>query len=135
MPDHVSGWIINLAEAQDRWQAMAEQIEQLGWGATHRRFDAHGASQQEAEAVGLRSAGQLGLWRSTRALLERWLASDPPAHGVLHLVEDDAVLHPALPLLLEPFSDHRPQLDLLVPVQGSGQPAANLMPAEPLTAA
>lgn len=113
MPDHVSGWIINLAAAQDRWAAMAEQIERLGWGGTHHRFEAHSASQAEAEARGLRSAGQLGLWRSTTALLQQWLDSDPPDHGVLHIVEDDAVLNPAMPLLLEPFRLHQPRLDLV----------------------
>lgn len=113
MPDHVSGWIINLSDAQERWQLMAEQIEQLGWGRTHRRFEAHSASQAEAEALGLRSAGQLGLWRSTTALLQQWLESDPLDHGLLHIIEDDAVLNAGLPQLLEPFSECQPQLDLL----------------------
>lgn len=113
MPDQVSGRIINLAEAEERWCAMKEQIDQLGWGATHKRFEAHRATDDEARAVGLHSGGQLGLWRSKKALLEQWLASKPGVDGVLHLVEDDAVLHPALPALLEPLSSHKPQLDLL----------------------
>jgi GR25 family glycosyltransferase involved in LPS biosynthesis len=113
MPPEVSGWIINLERSPERWQAMAAQIERLGWGATHQRFEACTASQAEAEARGLRSAGQLGLWRSTVAVLEQWLAQDPPATAVLHLIEDDAILHPSLPLLLEPLHQCQPALDLL----------------------
>lgn len=109
----MSGWIINLAAAKERWAVMAEQIERLGWGRTHHRFEAHSTSQAEAEARGLRSAGQLGLWRSTTALLQQWLDSNPPDQGVLHIVEDDAVLNPALPKLMEMFQQHNPQLDLV----------------------
>lgn len=113
MPPEVSGWIINLERSTERWQEMAAQIERLGWGATHQRFEACTASQAEAEARGLSSAGQLGLWRSTVAVLEHWLAQDPPATAVLHLIEDDAILHPSLPLLLEPLHRCQPALDLL----------------------
>ena len=113
MPPEVSGWIINLERSRERWQAMAAQIERLGWGATHQRFEACTASQAEAEALGLRSAGQLGLWRSTVAVLEQWLAQDPAATAVLHVIEDDAILHPSLPLLLDPFRQCQPAVDLL----------------------
>lgn len=113
MPPNVYGAVINLDHAQQRWQAMEAQIKSLGWERTHRRFAAHTATQAEAEERGLRSAGQLGLWRSTKALLEQWLASDPPTDGILHVIEDDAILHPSLPLLLDPFLSCRPQLDLL----------------------
>lgn len=113
MPKYVSGWIINLAEAKERWCAMKRQIDELDWGRTHKRFEAHRATESEAKEAGLKSAGQLGLWRSSKAVLEQWLNNDPPADGVLHLIEDDAVLHPTLPLLLETLRTFNPQLDLL----------------------
>lgn len=113
MPAHVTGLVINLDAALERWQRMAQQIESLGWEATHRRFPALEASLEEARTLGLRSAGELGLWRSTRALLADWLSGDPGPEAVLHVLEDDAILNPALPKLLGPFRACEPRLHIL----------------------
>lgn len=114
MPATVTGRVLNLETATQRWQSMERQIERLGWGATHRRFAAQGATLEQARAVGLRSAGELGLWNTTKALLREWLASQPGPDAVLHVIEDDAILNPALPLLLEPLRSCQPRVDLLV---------------------
>ncbi len=114
MPATVTGRVLNLETATLRWQNMELQIERLGWGATHRRFAAQGATLEQARAVGLRSAGELGLWNTTKALLQEWLASQPGPDAVLHVIEDDAILNPALPLLLEPLHSCQPRVGLLV---------------------
>lgn len=113
MAAQVTGRVLNLEAAQRRWQEMKRQIERLGWTATHQRFAAQGASVEEAQRLGLRSAGELGLWRTTKRLLTEWLGSDPGAEAVLHVIEDDAILHPALPSVLAPLKSCLPKIDLL----------------------
>lgn len=113
MPAQVTGLVINLDAAVERWQSMARQIASLGWSATHGRFPALRATQEEAQGLGLRSAGELGLWRSTKALLAEWLAGDPGPEAVLHVMEDDAVLHPALPKLVQVLQTGEPRVHLL----------------------
>jgi GR25 family glycosyltransferase involved in LPS biosynthesis len=113
MPACVSGRVINLDSAGERRQCMQNQIERLGWGATHQRFPAMGASDEEAQWVGLRSRGELGLWRTTKVLLTEWLANVPGPDDVLHVLEDDAILQPALAQLIEPFQTCEPRVDLL----------------------
>lgn len=113
MPSCVTGRVINLERATDRWQAMQRQIDQLGWRATHDRYPAQGATAEEARSLGLRSAGELGLWRTTKELLSEWLACNPAADDVLHILEDDAIVNPALPKLIQPLLDCEANVDLL----------------------
>ena len=109
----VSGRIINLDSATERWSQMQARLEALGWTTTHQRHAAQTATLEEAKALGLRNGGELGLWRTTTDLLERWLASDPAKEAVLHVLEDDAIPHPALPLLIAPLRRSQLQLDLV----------------------
>lgn len=113
MPACVSGYVLNLDSAPERWLAMQSQIARLGWRATHRRYAAQGASAAEAREFGLRSAGELGLWRTTKALLLMWLSQEPKPGSVLHVLEDDAVLQPAFPNLIQPFQACELGLDIL----------------------
>jgi len=113
MPACVSGRVLNLDAAGERWSSMQDQLDRLGWGGTHQRFAATAASSEQARQVGLRSGGELGLWRTTKALLRDWLAQDPGPEAVLHVLEDDAILQPALPQLIEPFHTCEPRVDLL----------------------
>lgn len=107
------GLFINLATQTRRRQRMEAQLAALPWASGYRRFEAHGATTAEASALGLASAGELGIWRSLLALLEQWLATDPPDQALLHVLEDDAVLHPALAAAADAAFTALPQLDLL----------------------
>ena len=113
MPDHVTGYVINLDVAKERWHFMSSQLESLGWASTYKRFNALTATKQEANALGLRTAGELGLWRTTIALLNHWLDSNPRPTDILHVLEDDAILHSSLPTLFEPFQLCVEKVDIL----------------------
>ncbi len=113
MPDYVSGFVINLDDAKERWAAMASQLSKLGWTSTHKRFSALTATQQEANAAGLRTAGELGLWRTTISLLNQWLGAKPRPTDILHVIEDDAIIHQSLPSLLEPLQICKDKVDIL----------------------
>ena len=112
-PNNVSGRIINLDTAKERWETLKGQLQKLGWSQTHHRYPAQTAEQQEAKILGLRNGGELGLWRSTSELLKDWLTTTTNPDGILHILEDDAVLHPTLPKLLEPLGGHSTSLDLI----------------------
>jgi GR25 family glycosyltransferase involved in LPS biosynthesis len=90
--DHVKGFYINLATQVDRDQAMRIQLDRLGLTDVYHRFDAVGASLAEAQSVGLKSAGELGLWRSTLFLLQSLEDQSFPPRSLIHILEDDAVL-------------------------------------------
>ncbi len=113
MPEGVTGRVLNLDRATERWQNMQAQINSLGWQATHRRQPAMTAPDQEAKNLGLRNGAELGLWRTTMAVMENWLSNERSENDVLHLLEDDAILHPSLPLLIEPLLQGSPQLDMV----------------------
>jgi GR25 family glycosyltransferase involved in LPS biosynthesis len=113
MPAGVSGRIINLDTAVERWSQMQAQLDSLGWTQSHRRQPAQRAEADEARQLGLRNGGELGLWRTTTSLLEQWLGEQPAAGDVLHVLEDDAIINPALPLLIKLLRQQNPPLDIL----------------------
>lgn len=113
MPAGVSGRIINLDTAVERWGQMRAQLEDLGWTQSHRRYPAQTADADEARQLGLRNSGELGLWRTTTTLLEQWLEEEPAAADVLHILEDDAIVNPALPVLIDLLRQQDPALDML----------------------
>jgi GR25 family glycosyltransferase involved in LPS biosynthesis len=90
--DHIKGFYINLASQVDRDQAMRFQLDRLGLVDVYQRFDAVGASLAEAQSMGLKSAGELGLWRSTLSLLQSLEDQSLPLTSLIHILEDDAVL-------------------------------------------
>jgi tetratricopeptide (TPR) repeat protein/GR25 family glycosyltransferase involved in LPS biosynthesis len=94
--DNFSGYYINLEASVERRQAMDEQLARFSWGTAYSRFPAKMATTEEANSRGLGSAGELGIWRSTLALLENWLAYPGAPDDLLHILEDDAVLPPSL---------------------------------------
>ncbi len=113
MPAGVSGRIINLDIAVERWSHMQAQIDSFGWTQSYRRYSAQTANAEEARQLGLRNGGELGLWRTTTNLLEQWLGEEPASDDVLHILEDDAILNPALPVLINLFRQQKPPLDML----------------------
>ncbi len=115
IPANLSGRILNIQRAKDRWDSMESQLKRLGWSGSHRRHLAQTAAEEEAKTLGLRNGGELGLWRSTTELLAAWLATSPGPDAVLHVLEDDTVLHPSLPLLVEPLGQAKPCLDVIFP--------------------
>ena len=64
---------------------METQIQAHGWEQSHRRQPGLSANDDEARALALRNGGELGLWRTTAALLEAWLAEQPAPGDVLHV--------------------------------------------------
>ena len=113
MPVGVSGRIINLDSAVERWSQMQAQLDSLGWTKSHRRQPAQRAEADEARQLGLRNGGELGLWRTTTSLLEQWLGEQPAAGDVLHVLEDDAIINHALPVLIKLLRQQNPPLDIL----------------------
>ena len=113
MPENVRGFVINLDRDKVRWNNMASQLSKLGWTSSHKRFKALTATQQEANAVGLSTAGELGLWRTTTSLLNQWLKAKPHDDEILHVVEDDSILHPSIPTLLELFKLCEHKVDIV----------------------
>lgn len=109
----MSGRIINLDTAVERWGQMRAQLEGLGWTQSHRRYSAQTADADEARHLGLRNSGELGLWRTTTTLLEQWLGEEPAAGDVMYILEVDAILNPALPMLIDLFRQQKPPLDML----------------------
>lgn len=107
------GRFINLAAQTRRRQRMEARLAALPWASAYSRFEAQSATTAEASALGLASAGELGIWRSLQALLRDWLATKPPDHALLHVLEDDAVPHPALAAAADAAFTALPQLDLL----------------------
>lgn len=89
----LTGVFINLDAQQGRRQRLEGHLARLPWARHYRRFPALTATPAEASALGLASAGELGIWRSLLAVLHSWLQSEPPDHSLLHILEDDAVLH------------------------------------------
>jgi hypothetical protein len=112
-PPHWSGWFINLEAQVQRRQRMEAHLAALPWARAYRRFPAHTATPAEAAALGLASAGELGIWRSVMALLTDWLAQEPAQGALLHVLEDDAVLHPQLAAGVAAVLAARPQLHVL----------------------
>ena len=112
-PQGVTGMIVSLPEQVSRWKSISSQIEELRWQQTHQRYPALIASLPEAKEVGLRSGGELGLWRTTVALLESWLSQDPGSEDILHIIEDDAILNKRLPILAHILKKKTNQLDIL----------------------
>jgi len=109
----VRGFYINLNSASDRRRAMDHQLHGLGLTHCYSRFAACEASLEEAQSRGLRSAGELGIWRSLLALLNHWLAEDPPKNELLHILEDDAILASSLPQFLAALIQEPGGWDLL----------------------
>jgi hypothetical protein len=94
------GFFINLDRSTDRRVAMEQQLAAPGFAGRYERFPALSADVAEAQTRGLRTAGELGIWRSTLAVLERIIhCGDQPE--LWHLCEDDVELNPMLPLWLE----------------------------------
>lgn len=112
-PPQWSGCFINLEARAQRRQRMERQLAGLPWARGYRRFPARSATAAEAAALGLASAGELGIWRSVMALLEEWLASHPGEGARLHVLEDDAVLHPQLAAEAAAVFAARPGLQVL----------------------
>jgi GR25 family glycosyltransferase involved in LPS biosynthesis len=116
--EHVYGFYINLDTQVERDHTMRAQFERLGLSGVYQRFNAIGASLAEAHSVGLKSAGELGLWRSTLALLQSLELQDLQPNGLIHILEDDAIvcdqwpfhLASTLPSLL---NQHSVSFDLL----------------------
>ena len=112
-PPQWSGCFINLQAQVKRRQRMESQLGELPWARGYRRFPAHSATAAEAAALGLASAGELGIWRSVMALLAEWLAGHPGEGALLHVLEDDAVLHPQLAAGAAAVFAVRPELQVL----------------------
>jgi len=113
LPPHWRGCFINLDAQVQRRQRMEAHLAALPWARAYRRFPAHTATPAEAAALGLASAGELGIWRSVMALLADWLAQEPAQGALLHVLEDDAVLHPQLAAGAAAVLAARPQLHVL----------------------
>ena len=87
------GYVINLRESTARRDAIREHLQSLGLGDRYERFEGICGSEGAAAHSGPLNAGSVGCGLSHQRLLA--------AHrndGVhLHVLEDDAVIHPRLP--------------------------------------
>lgn len=87
------GYYINLGEHSDRDQSLREHLESLKLGGRYERFDAIRGADVAAAANSPLNPGSIGCGLSHLQLL-----SSQRHGGVhLHVLEDDAVLHPRIP--------------------------------------
>ena len=90
----IDGVFINLDRSPERRAEMERQIEQIAPPYPLRRMSAIEGRQQPSCPAGL-TPGQYGCWLSHLKALEQSVGDE--AH--LHIMEDDALISSALPIL------------------------------------
>ena len=119
MVEGVEGFWLNLQGDSERSSRMRTQLGSLGLEASYRRFEASRGDAAHASSRGL-SPGEEGAWRSWLAMLER--AERSPS-AVVHLLEDDVEITPALAdLLAWPLLQHHLRTSHLVCTDGFVSP-------------
>jgi GR25 family glycosyltransferase involved in LPS biosynthesis len=105
------GFYINLTRSTERNKSMTTQINELGFSHLYRRFNAIEASFESNIANTPMKNGELGCWLSHVEIIKQHQGKD--TH--LHILEDDALLHPMLstmPSLME-WLDNRVDWDII----------------------
>ncbi len=98
------GSYINLAESRGRDRQMREHLQSIGLGSNYARFEAvRGADEARGYQSPL-NAGSIGCGLSH----QRLLASHRDSSDHLHVMEDDALLHPGLPAVFSQVADSLP---------------------------
>lgn len=114
------GFFINLESCKERRESLLNHLQVQGFSLeAYSRFAAIAPSDpQEHKQFGLSSRGELGIWRSTIALMRA--IDSVPGPPVVHCMEDDARFSAAAPRLIEslaclmqPEQSHLPALDLI----------------------
>ncbi len=85
-----SGLYINLDRSTDRRQSLIAHLASQGMVHAYKRFPAlEPTAAEAADLRGLKTPGEVGIWKSLIALLQG-LASDADAAPIVHVIEDDA---------------------------------------------
>ena len=119
-------YVINLDRRPDRWQTISARLDALGIEAT--RIPAVDARDLPELGMALSRgliAAAIGNMRSQAAAMRKLLESDSPAALIL---EDDAVLAPDTPLLLEAVGNWWPEGSHIVRLECWPSPARALHP-------
>jgi GR25 family glycosyltransferase involved in LPS biosynthesis len=95
------GFYINLAESRDRASAMLDHLQSLGLAGNYQRFKGIRGADVAADYESPLDAGSIGCGLSHQRLLATY--RDGGEH--LHVLEDDALLHPRLPDLFSQVAD------------------------------
>ena len=98
------GSYINLAESRDRDRQLRDHLLSLGLGSHYARFEAVRGADEAAAYQSPLNAGSIGCGLSH----QRLLAAHRDSGSHLHVLEDDAVLHPRLPSLFSQVADSLP---------------------------
>lgn len=94
----IKGWYINLERRSQRRLEMEQQLDALGLSADYQRFAAIDGKSLSLPTETHLSAGEVGCWLSHFRVLQQ---ADGECH--VHVLEDDAVLHPRVYAVLELF--------------------------------
>lgn len=98
------GYYINLATSRDRDRELRAHLQSLGLDAHYTRFEAVRGADVAAAYQSPLNAGSIGCGLSH----QRLLAAHRDSGMHLHVLEDDAVLHPRLPELFAQVADSLP---------------------------
>ena len=120
MAVNFEGFFINLESCKERRESLLKHLQAQGFSLeAYSRFAAIAPSDpREHERFGLSSRGELGIWRTTIALMRA--IDSVPGPPVVHCMEDDARFCAAAPGvikslvgLMRPTQSNLPPLDLI----------------------
>jgi GR25 family glycosyltransferase involved in LPS biosynthesis len=98
------GFYINLAESRDRNRLIRDHLQALGLAGHYERFEGVRGADIAADYQSPLNAGSIGCGLSH----QRLLATHGDCGDHLHILEDDAILHPRLPTLFAQVAESRP---------------------------
>ena len=94
----IKGWYINLEQRSQRRLEMEQQLDALGLSADYQRVAAIDGQTLSLSTENQLAPGEVGCWLSHYRVLQQ---ADGDCH--VHVLEDDAVLHPRFYAVLEHF--------------------------------
>ncbi len=95
------GFYINLERSRDRNDLMVRQLDALGLREKYTRFEAVNGAEVAHEYSTSLAPGELGCWLSHVELLQ----ANREANTHIHVLEDDAIVHPLLAKAFDGLAD------------------------------
>ncbi len=99
----IKGRYINVAANTQRRSDMEDQLCRLGLTESYHRFEGVDGHKLSLETASPLQQGEIGCWLSHYTLISQH--GDPDVH--LHILEDDAVIHPEMSKVINAFIEQR----------------------------